>query len=182
MGGVKKPCNALFEGIENTTARPVAPQLEARTRHPCGDRLRVKPQRPGDLRDRQALAIMAVVDPGERQSNVRFHFADAHTSLGPCAKKTRATAIAWIASHYFGIGPIGFVAFFALQCLYLLLWLKRIAWAWLLFCVSGRRKMIAHLEDFLYQQRFPRPPDFITGIDDYFAKIANDNKASPLQV
>src|SRR2546429_6055591 len=68
-------------------------------------------------------------------------------------------AIAWIASDYFEIGPIGFVAvFFGLQCLYLLLWLKRIAWAWLLYWISGRRKMTAHLENFLYQQRFPQPP------------------------
>ena len=89
-------------------------------------------------------------------------------------------AIAWIASDYFGIGPIGFVAaFFGLQILYTLLWLKRIAWSWLLYWIAERKKMTEHLENFLYQQRFPQPPDFVTGIDDYLAKIANDNRGSP---
>jgi len=61
----------------------------------------------------------------------------------------------------------------------LLLWLKRIAWGWFLYWISSRRKMTAHLENFLYQQRFPQPPHFVTGIDDYLAKIANDNRVSP---
>ena len=47
----------------------VAPRLEARTRHPRRHRLRVEAQRPGGLRDRQALAIMAVVDFAERSRN-----------------------------------------------------------------------------------------------------------------
>jgi len=41
-------------------------RLEARTRYPRGDRPRVKAQRPGGLRDGQALALMAVVDLGKR--------------------------------------------------------------------------------------------------------------------
>ena len=64
--GVQQPRDARLEGIKNTAARPAAPRLEARTRHPRGDRPRVKAQHPGGLRDRQALAIMAVVDLGER--------------------------------------------------------------------------------------------------------------------
>ena len=64
--GVQQPRDARLEGIKHTAARPAAPRLEARTRHPRGDRPRVKAQRPGGLRDRQALAIMAVVDLGER--------------------------------------------------------------------------------------------------------------------
>ena len=39
---------------------------DAQGRRPRGDRPRVKAQRPGGLRDRQALAIMAVVDLGKR--------------------------------------------------------------------------------------------------------------------
>src|SRR6202521_3304386 len=57
---------ARLKGIKDTAARPAAPRLEARTHHPRGDRPRVKAQRPGDLRDRQAAAIMAVVDLAER--------------------------------------------------------------------------------------------------------------------
>jgi hypothetical protein len=89
-------------------------------------------------------------------------------------------AVAWVASDYFAIGPFGFLAvLFGLQLLYFFIWMKRIAWAWLIFWLSARRKMTDHLENFLYQQRFPRPPEYISGIDDYFAKVANDNKIAP---
>jgi hypothetical protein len=63
---VQQPYDARLEGIKNTAARAAAPRLEARTRHPRRHRLRVEAQRPGGLRDRQALAIMAVVDFAER--------------------------------------------------------------------------------------------------------------------
>src|SRR6202049_752304 len=58
--------DAGLEGIKDAAARPAAARLEARTRHPRRHRLRVKAQRPGGLRDRQALAVMAVVDFAER--------------------------------------------------------------------------------------------------------------------
>jgi Transposase, Mutator family len=64
--GVEQPRDARLERIKHTAARPAAPRLEARSRHPRGDRLRIKPQRAGGLRDCQALAIMAVVDLAER--------------------------------------------------------------------------------------------------------------------
>ena len=64
--GVQPPRDARLEGIKDTAARPAAPRPKARPRHPGGDRLRMEAQRPGGLRDRQALAIMAVVDFAER--------------------------------------------------------------------------------------------------------------------
>lgn len=64
--GVQQSRDVRLEGIKDTAARPAAPRLEARTRRPRGDRPRVKAQRPGGLHDRQALAIMAVVDLAER--------------------------------------------------------------------------------------------------------------------
>ena len=63
--GVQQPRDARLERIKDAAARPAAPRLEARTLQPCRDRLRVKAQHPGGLRDRQALAIMTVVDLGE---------------------------------------------------------------------------------------------------------------------
>ena len=64
--GVQQPHDARLEGIKDTAPRPAAPRLEARPRHPRGDRLWIKAQRPGGLRDGQALAIMAVMDLGKR--------------------------------------------------------------------------------------------------------------------
>ena len=67
--GIQQPRDARLEGIKDTAARPRAPRLETRTRQPRGDRPWVKAQRPGGLRDRQALAIMAVVDLGRTSRN-----------------------------------------------------------------------------------------------------------------
>ena len=89
-------------------------------------------------------------------------------------------AIAWLASAYFNMGLGGFLAvYFGLQALYLVLWLKRLVWAWLVFWLSGRSKMTAHIESYLSQQRFPRPPEFIGGVDDYLSGIADDSKVHP---
>src|SRR6266481_301231 len=64
--GVQQPCDAGLEGIKDAAARPAAARLEARTRQPRRHCLRVEAQRPGSLRDCQALAFMAVVDFAER--------------------------------------------------------------------------------------------------------------------
>ena len=69
-------------------------------------------------------------------------------------------AIAGIGSAYLTGGIPAFLAiYFGLQALYFFLWLKRILWGWLLYWLFSRKKMEAHLEDYLYQQRFPRPPE-----------------------
>jgi hypothetical protein len=89
-------------------------------------------------------------------------------------------AIAWLASAFFNGGLGGFlIVYFGLQALYLALWLKRIAWGWLLFWLSGRSKMTAHIESYLTQQRFPCPPEFIGDVDDYLSGVADDSKVHP---
>ena len=64
--GVQQPRDAPLEGIKDAAARGRAPRLETGARQPLGDRLAVKAERAGGLRDGQALAIMAVADLGER--------------------------------------------------------------------------------------------------------------------
>ena len=64
--GVQQPRDARLEGIQHTAAWQAAPRLEARAGDPRGDRPRIKAERPSGLRDRQALAITAVMDLGVR--------------------------------------------------------------------------------------------------------------------
>lgn len=45
--------------------------------------------------------------------------------------------------------------------------------------MSGRKKLATHLEDYLYKNRFPRPPDYVAGIDDYLTQVSNDAKIIP---
>jgi len=104
--GVQQPRDARLEGIKDTAARAAAPRLEARTRHPRGDRPRVKAQRPGGLRDAQALAIMAVVDPGKRLVSSVSLSTDGNTAIaivgGP--GDTSGQGAAWV---YRRSGPGG---------------------------------------------------------------------------
>jgi hypothetical protein len=92
--------------------------------------------------------------------------------------------IAWVATSVTDSGVLGFfIVLIGLQCVYLVMWLKMFLWSWLVFWISGRRKMSAHMEQFLVQNRFPRPPKFIGGITDYLSKVANDKKeVGPIRV
>jgi hypothetical protein len=82
--------------------------------------------------------------------------------------------IAWIAAWYTDSGVLGFIGvMLGLQCLYFLIWAKNSLWMWLMYWVSGRRKMSAFMEDYLVQNRFPAPPEYVSDIDDYLGRIAN---------
>src|SRR5215471_3160548 len=62
---VKQSRNARLERVKDAAARPATPRLEARTLQPRRHRLRMEAQHSSGLRDRQALAIMTVVDFGK---------------------------------------------------------------------------------------------------------------------
>jgi hypothetical protein len=85
--------------------------------------------------------------------------------------------IAWIAAWYTGWGVFGFIGvMLGLQCLYILIWAKNSLWMWLVYWVSGRRKMSAHLEDYLVENRFPAPPEYVSDIEDYLGQITNSEQ------
>ena len=83
--------------------------------------------------------------------------------------------IAWAAMRLMDGGvEVFFGTLIALQAVYLALWIKRSAWSWLLFWLTNRSMMSGHIEEVLAQQRFPRPPDFISGPDEYYSGIVDD--------
>ena len=83
--------------------------------------------------------------------------------------------IAWAAMRLMdGGAEVFFGTLIALQAVYLALWIKRSAWSWLLFWLTNRSMMSSHIEEVLVQQRFPRPPDFISGPDEYYSGIVDD--------
>jgi hypothetical protein len=85
--------------------------------------------------------------------------------------------ISVVASYFLDLGIPGFFGILlAKQAVYFCIWIKSVTWVWLLFWLSGRRKMAAHLEDFLYKNKFPQPPEFVTDIDDYLSRAAEDAK------
>jgi hypothetical protein len=82
--------------------------------------------------------------------------------------------IAWIVATYTATDVAGFIlAMLALQCVYFLIWLKNSLWMWLMYWVSGRRKLSAGVEDYFVQNRFPPPAEYVTDIEDYLGQVAN---------
>jgi hypothetical protein len=85
--------------------------------------------------------------------------------------------IAWIVAIYTASGVVGFIlTMLGLLGVYFLIWVKNSLWMWLMYWVSARRKMSEHLGDYLVQNRFPAPPQYVGGIDDYFDQVANSEQ------
>jgi hypothetical protein len=84
-------------------------------------------------------------------------------------------AVSWAAMKIADGGAEGFfITLVGLQVVYLALWIKRTAWSWLLFWLTNRSMMSNHIEEVLARQGFPRPPDFISGPDEYYSGIVDD--------
>ena len=83
--------------------------------------------------------------------------------------------VAWAVMKYLdGGAETFFFTLIALQAVYFALWIKRSVSSWLLFWLTNRSFMSSHVEDFLVQEDFPRPPDYMSGPDEYFSGIADD--------
>jgi hypothetical protein len=83
--------------------------------------------------------------------------------------------IAWAVMKYMdGGAETFFFTLIGLQAVYFALWVKRSLWGWLIFLMTNRSFMSGHMEDFLVQENFPKPPDYISDPDDYFSGIVDD--------
>jgi hypothetical protein len=100
----------------------------------------------------------------------RSYWANAVLGLLPDA------AIAVIAALLSDSGVFGFfVVLIGLQFLYLLIWLKNTSWMWIHFWVT-RGTLVRHFEQFLLQNRFPRPPQYVEDTKDYLNRIAENDE------
>jgi hypothetical protein len=83
-------------------------------------------------------------------------------------------------SYVLDWGGPGFLGiFFGLQVVYFALWLKRMLWVWFLFWLSNRRKSADHIEEYLFKNRFPQPPEYVGGVENYLSEIAEDKALHP---
>lgn len=72
-------------------------------------------------------------------------------------------------------GVLGAIfSFLGLQLLYVLLLLKTVGWAWLMFWLSGRKFQSAALLNMLRSSRIPEPRDFETSPGGYLDYIASE--------
>ncbi|MCK1402701.1 hypothetical protein IVB45_22640 [Bradyrhizobium sp. 4] len=82
--------------------------------------------------------------------------------------------LAWAMMKYMdGGAETFFFTLLALQAAYLALWAKRSIWSWTLFVLTNRAFMSNHVEEVLASQRFPKPPDFLSGPDAYYQEIVD---------
>jgi hypothetical protein len=85
--------------------------------------------------------------------------------------------VSWAAARLTDSGWSGFfITMVGLQAIYFFFWLKRALWAWLVFWVYGKRRMVAQLENFFIDSRFPAPGKYATDLDDYLTEIYDNDE------
>jgi hypothetical protein len=85
--------------------------------------------------------------------------------------------IGWAVASYTDGGVMAFfLTLIALQGLYFAIWVKRSLWSWLLFWTVNRSTMCNHFEEAMAAQKFPPPPDYISGPDEYLSGIIDDKE------
>lgn len=85
--------------------------------------------------------------------------------------------VCWAAARLTDSGWYGFfITLIVLQAIYFFFWFKNALWAWLLFWIYGKQQMIAYLENWFIDSRFPVPSEYTTDLDDYLSEIS-DNEA-----
>ncbi len=86
--------------------------------------------------------------------------------------------IAWAVSAFLFDKEWGafFLTLIGLQVAYFLIWLKTLLWSWVRYHLRGKQAMTDHFEAYLLEHRFPQPPKYLDGIEDYLNKIATDGR------
>jgi hypothetical protein len=77
-------------------------------------------------------------------------------------------------------GFLGFaLIWLGLQVLYLAIWLKDSIWAWAIFLLGGRKRVVAQLLDHLRENGYPEPSAYERSAEGYLASIV-DNETLPI--
>jgi hypothetical protein len=87
--------------------------------------------------------------------------------------------VAAIITHFVDTGWWTFgAAYFGLQLLYLLIWLKNTIWDWGLFYLIERKRMARRFLSVFKEKEFPEPEKFIEDGKDYFRQVSKNKDAS----
>lgn len=99
----------------------------------------------------------------------------ANALLGTIPDIAIAALLAWL----FNGGLLGFAAaFIGLQILWLLIWIRNTAWAWIVFNWRGRKALAEVIQGLLSRAQFPRPGERYGAAEDYFNQIIADDQMS----
>jgi len=86
--------------------------------------------------------------------------------------------LCYIASLFVDEGAWFFVfIYLGLQAVKFLVWLMRSLWGWLIYIIFGKKNMIRTCTDYLAENGFPDPGDYIESGEHYLREVAEDNEA-----
>ena len=66
--------------------------------------------------------------------------------------------------------------FCAIYGFLILNWIRKSAFAWLAFLVGQRQTASKQVIDYLVENKFPSPPEFVSSAEDYFEKVSDDQE------
>lgn len=104
----------------------------------------------------------------------RYVFMDKMLTFAP------DVAIAFVFGIFSNKGFIG-TFIFALLCLFVLnfmIWAKNAIWSWIIFIWMRREDMRQRILDFLIENKFPEPEDYVESVEAYFVSIADNASLS----
>lgn len=85
--------------------------------------------------------------------------------------------IAGGAAYYFDGGLLGFVGVIVgLQAVYLVLWVKNSLWGWVRYKLGRKKQIFQTLLDFLVENKFPKPANYVDSAEMYFDDVAADEE------
>ncbi len=84
-------------------------------------------------------------------------------------------AIAGTAPLIFDGGFLMFIGvLFGLRALYFAIWLKNSAWIWIRYYLRDKKLVTRRLIDFLIENKFPKPDEYVFSAEEYLAEVAAD--------
>jgi hypothetical protein len=85
----------------------------------------------------------------------------------------------FVKSEYESIWAGSLIFFLILQAVAIALWFKNSIWRWLVFYYWGRKEISDNFFNFLKNNNFPEPDEYVPSVDDYLAQTASNKNLDP---
>ena len=85
--------------------------------------------------------------------------------------------LCYIASIFVDEGAWFFIfIYLGLQAVKFLVWFMRSLWGWLIYVIYGRKSLVRIATDYLAEDGYPDPGDYIDSGEHYLREVAEDNE------
>jgi len=77
-------------------------------------------------------------------------------------------------------GWLGFIfGYIALQLAFIVIWVVRSLWGWLVFTIIGKKAIVDQYYEYLLSNNLPNPTDYADSPERYFAEVASNKDLDP---